>query len=322
MAASPRAPITALVLAAVAWGAATTATKYALGAFAPVTLLAIELLAANALLWILVLLRGYRRPGSWRRVMLLGLLEPALAYLSETAGLARTTASNGALLLGLESAAVVILAAVILREPMTRSVTSAVLLAAAGLVVLEGSDAFSGPGLGDLLVVAGVLCAAMFTIVARSAAGRVDGTADGTADETDSLTLTAHQFAVASVAITPAALLQWHRGAEPMPLHVPLGFWLAAIGVGTIGYALSFVLYNWAIVSVEAGPSAVILNLIPAFGLLTAVLFLGESLSLQQAVGAGLVGGSVLLFGVVERECSPSAVGSTDQLQPTLTNTG
>ncbi|SDI83372.1 O-acetylserine/cysteine efflux transporter [Frankineae bacterium MT45] len=314
MAASPRAPILALVLAASTWGAATTATKYALGGLAPVTLLAIELLAANVLLWILVVGRGYRRPRSWPRVALLGLLEPALAYLSETAGLARTTASNGALLLGLESAAVVILAALLLREPMTRSVTAAVALAAAGLAVLEGSDAFSGPGLGDLLVVGGVVCAALFTIVARGGATE--------SSPADTLTLTAHQFAVASLVITPAALLQWRRGAEPVPLHVPLGFWLAALGVGTIGYAFSFILYNWAIVSVEAGPSAIILNLIPAFGLLTAVLFLGEAMTVQRAVGAGLVAGSVLLFGVVERECSPTPVGSTHQLQPTLTNTG
>jgi hypothetical protein len=44
-------PLAALVVASVLWGGAVTGTKYALGGFAPVTLLSVELAAATAALW-------------------------------------------------------------------------------------------------------------------------------------------------------------------------------------------------------------------------------------------------------------------------------
>ena len=53
-------PLAALLLASVLWGGAITGTKYALRAFDPVTLLSVELVAAIAALWAVLLIRGYR----------------------------------------------------------------------------------------------------------------------------------------------------------------------------------------------------------------------------------------------------------------------
>jgi hypothetical protein len=80
-------PLAALLLASVLWGGAITGTKYALRAFDPITLLSVELAAATAALWAVLLIRGYRPPPSWPAAVLLGLLEPALACLGETFGL-------------------------------------------------------------------------------------------------------------------------------------------------------------------------------------------------------------------------------------------
>src|SRR6201986_2756453 len=103
-------PLAALLLASVLWGGAITGTKYALRAFDPVTLLSIELVAATAALWAVLLIRGYRPPPSWPAAVPLG---PALAYLGETFGLSMTSATDGAIISGLESALVVILATLV-----------------------------------------------------------------------------------------------------------------------------------------------------------------------------------------------------------------
>ena len=55
-------PAVALVVAAGLWGMAVSGTKYALGGFDPVTLLSIELLAGAGVLWVALLVRGYRPP--------------------------------------------------------------------------------------------------------------------------------------------------------------------------------------------------------------------------------------------------------------------
>ena len=97
-------PLLALLVAALLWGGAITGTKYALGGFGPVTLLAVELTAAAAVLWAVTLVRGYRPPRRWWLPVLLGLLEPAVAYLAETASLAKTGGAASALPSGKEYA--------------------------------------------------------------------------------------------------------------------------------------------------------------------------------------------------------------------------
>jgi hypothetical protein len=65
-------PLAALLLASVLRGDAIIGTKYALRAFDPVALLSLELAAATAALWAVLLIRGYRPPPSWPVAILLG----------------------------------------------------------------------------------------------------------------------------------------------------------------------------------------------------------------------------------------------------------
>lgn len=289
-----RAPVIALCLAAVSFGSATTGTKYALGGFDPVSLLAVELGLATAVLWVGVVARGFRRPRSLVRVMVLGLFEPALAYLGQTAGLTRTSATNGALIMGLECVFVVILAAVLLREPINAAVAVAIGLAVIGLVVLESGDSLVGPGAGDALVLLGSLSAAAYTIVAR-----------GLSPDDDPLSVTALQFTTAFALTGPAAVAAWTSGRERVPVDVEPRFLVVAGLVGVVGFAGSFVLYNFAIVTVEAAPAAVIINLIPAVGLGTAVALLGEPLTAYAVVGAMLICASVAIFATLEALAEP-----------------
>jgi O-acetylserine/cysteine efflux transporter len=284
-----RRPLLALMVAAALWGGAVTGTKYALGGFDPITLLSIELMAATGGLWAVLLVRGYRPPRTWRLPLLLGLLEPALAYLGDTSGLSRTTAVDGSILSGLEPALVVVLAAFLLGEVVTRPVILAVVLALAGLTVLAGAGYSHSAGIGDLYVAGGILSASIYTIVAK----RFD-------DGSDTLPLTTWQFSAASILSLPIAIMTWSTGSGH-PLAAPPRYWVAAVGVGLGGFAMSFLLYNAVITRVDAGRAAVVLNLIPVFGLLSAVIFLGEKPTATTGIGATLIGTSVVYFTISDR---------------------
>jgi O-acetylserine/cysteine efflux transporter len=269
-------------------------------------LLTVELAAGTAMLWGVLLIRGYRPPPSWRGVVVLGIFEPGLAYLGDTVGLARTSASNGAVITGLEVVFVVVLAAIFLGEQIDRLIWIAIVAALIGFVVLEGAGSLAGPGLGDLFVLAGTLSAATYSVVARG----------GAADD-DALTVTAHQFAVAVVVIVPMAVAAWLSGAERIPSQVEVRYWLAAAAVGIGGFACSFLLYNRAILTTTASASAVIVNVIPAFGLFSAVLWLGDRLTPTRVVGISLIGLSVATFTSVELATASAAdrpiVGGADE---------
>ena len=283
-----RRPAVALLAAAGLWGVAVTGTKYSLGGFDPVTLLSIELIAAAGVLWVALLLRGYRPPESWWLPALLGLLEPALAYLGDTLGLSRTSAVHGAVINGLESGLVVVLAAVLLRETITRPEIVAVVGALGGLAVLASAGEHRSTAAGDLLVAGGVLSASLYTIAAK----RFD-------DGSDALALTTWQFTVATLASLLVTVARWTAGSGTV--SAAPRFWLVAVLVGIGGFGVSFLLFNMVIVQIDAGRAAVLLNLIPVFGAISAVVFLGEAITSRDAVGAILVGSSVLYFAIADR---------------------
>ena len=282
-------PIAGLIAASALWGGAVAGTKYALDGFDPYTLLAVELVGATAVLWGAALARGVRLPQSWKLAVVLGLLEPGGAYLAETVGLSRTSAAAGAIVSGLESAFVIVLAALVLKERITRTTAAAVLLAFAGLVVLQGGNPLGGSGLGDLYVAAGVLSASAYTVVMKKYS-----------DETDPLALTVYQFSAATVLALAVVGGRWASGASQVPTSVAPHFWVAGVMIGVLGYAAPFVLFNSVIGHIGAGAASVVLNLIPAFGVLFAVVLLGETLDLTSALGASLIAASVVTFIVVE----------------------
>jgi drug/metabolite transporter (DMT)-like permease len=82
--------------------------------------------------------------------------------------------------------------------------------------------------------------------------------------------------------------------------HAAARFWFAAIFVGVIGYAASFLLYNYAIARVRAAPASIIVNLIPVCGLASAVFWLGDSLTIARVLDAILIGLSVTVFTATE----------------------
>ena len=278
-------PLAALVVAAASWGSTATLIKFALGTWGPTTLLIAELLMANIVLWSALLIRGYRRPPQLRNAFILGALEPGLCYALLTVGLQFTTAANGAILSAMESFFAVLLAAIFLPERLTKRSVAGLCAALAGVLILESAGGIGGVRLGDALVLTGILSAGVYVVIARTIA-----------ESFDTLTLTAHQFAAGLALALPFAIARWTTGEEAIFQPRPASSWLAAAGVGIIGYAGSFLLYNFAIAHVRAGLASMILNLMPVFGVLTAIVFLHEHLHGLEIIGALLVIASIVIF--------------------------
>lgn len=275
----------ALAIAAASWGSSATFIKFALEFFEPMTLLFVQLVAANVILWTAVFIRGIRRPVNLGRVLVLGLLEPGICYTLLTIGLTFTSAANAAILSSLESFFTVLLAAYFLKEALRLRSIAAVLIALIGVLVLEFTGGFNGVHLGDALVLIGILAASFYAIVARTIAAN-----------NDALTMTAYQFTVGLMFVGPFAIFNWATSAETLFQPRPVSAWIAAVSVGILGYGGSFLLYNFALAHVRAGVASMSLNLLPVFGLLTAVIFLGEPLTLSGVIGALFILVAVIVF--------------------------
>lgn len=274
-----------LVAASATWGLSVTFTKFGVDRVPPTTLLAVELGAAALALWVALLAAGGPLGAPMRTAFALGALEPALAYLFITVGLRYTSAANGSVLTGLESCFAVLLAVLLLRERLSAAKVVAVLLALAGLLLVESAGSVTRMSWGDLLIVVGVVFSALYVIVAK------------VADPTVSpLAMTAHQFGYGFAIAVGCALALDVTGVEPLTLDVPARYLLVGALTGIIGFGVSFLLYNAAIREVSAGAAATMVNLIPVFGVAGAVVVLGEPLRPVTVLGAALIGVAVALF--------------------------
>ena len=287
-----KAAVAAAVLSAACWGSATVMSKGLLAVLPPLTLLVVQLLASIAFLWIAVFCLRLRvrldRPA--RRASLSGLLEPGLSYCVGIAGLALTTASNASLIGTTEPLFILLLAWLLLRERIGGGVVGLALLAGLGLGLVVLPDIRNGGGegssLGDALVVLGTLFAALYVIATRKLVMTLDP-----------LPLSALQQSVGLLWTLGVLALALALGAVNLGLRdIPLEVLLFAAFSGIVQYALAFWFYLFALRRLPASVAAFYLTLIPVFGVGAAYLFLGETLTGVQWLGAALIVVSVTLI--------------------------
>ena len=113
----------ALIAAAGCWGVGTVVSKQVVDDVTPLTLLPVQLTVSCAFLLVVALIR--REPLVWtppvRRLAALGVLNPGIAYALGLIGLTTITASMSVLLWALEPVAILLLAALVLRERIPRA---------------------------------------------------------------------------------------------------------------------------------------------------------------------------------------------------------
>ena len=281
-----RRDLVALVLAAVCWGLGTVVSKVAVGEFAPLTLLAIQLASSLVVLLLLMRQRGIAQlrvePPLLGR---LGLLNPGAAYALGLLGLVSITASVSVLLWALEPVMIMLLAAVVLRERITVGLTLLSLAAMAGIaLVVYDPASISGHLVGVALALAGVACCAAYTVITRRFIPE--------ARETSAVVLTqqAYAFALAVVLLVVVAAL----GASVVPTAItPIGLGSAVVS-GVLYYAGAYWLYLGALRRVPASLAASSFYLIPIVGVTAGAILLGEHLGPTQWIGAAVVLVSVL----------------------------
>ena len=275
-----------LVLANIVYATSYVATRLTLADVPPSTLALIRLVVGSLILVPLAL--ALRRPGAstlspadrWR-VFWMGALGFAGAFALSHWGLARSTATNGALLITVEPVTLLVLAPLLLGERLTRreGAGAALALLGATLVVANGipghSEALVPHWRGDLLLVLAGVAYASYSLIGREILARHS-----------SLSVTAWSIAWGAGAMLPLALIERASGALPRvtPTAIAGTLYLAVVIT-----ALGYLAWNYALERVSASRAAIFLNLQPLVGALLGVAVLGESLTPYTVAGGGLI---------------------------------
>ena len=173
-------PSASLILACALWAIATVISKDLLASVPPITFFVIQLIPSTLVLWVLVLVNGVQREHltGLLPLALLGWLNPGLSYTLSMLGLTRTTASVATLLWAAEPTLIVAMAWFVLREAITIRLLVLIATAACGVLLVTGiadkGQSLTDSGYGVVLILGGVLCCALYTVLSRRIASRID----------------------------------------------------------------------------------------------------------------------------------------------------
>jgi drug/metabolite transporter (DMT)-like permease len=272
-----------MVASAATWAAGLVLTKVALdvtGA-APSSVLLVQLAASVGVLAAASAVVRAPIGDGWRHGWV-GILEPGISYQFALAGLALTSAANASVIGSLEPVMVPLIAWLLLRErPHLRLVVVIAGATGGSVLVSYSADGGSGSWAGDGLIVASVAAAALYVVVASKQVAAVAPLPAA---------LTQQVWALCFVVLSHLVL----AGPVFWPSATAGGLALAALA-GVLNYALPFWLYLTALTRMPVARAATYLTLIPVFGVLGAVLVLGERLTWLDLVGGALVVASLVV---------------------------
>ena len=261
-------------------------TKQALGGLSESGVIVVRSLVALAVLlplsgWgsVRALLR--ERGGDRYRLLAMAGLGYALPLTLASYGLRYSTASNAALLIGVEPLAIAALGVLVLHEALTRTRAMALLLGCLGAttIVADGIPGFTvgydPHPFGDALLAVSAATWSIYTIAAKGLLARWPAMTVSTAGLLVSLPLLLPGMTLEAASRSPSGSL-WTALA-----------WAAAVGLLVSG--LMTVLWNRALQTLDAAELAPFVFLQPLVGVGLGVLAGGEHLSLSAAFGGFLV---------------------------------
>jgi drug/metabolite transporter (DMT)-like permease len=288
----------ALLLMSVIWGVNYSVIKYGTSVVLPLAYNGVRIMLAAAALSAIAVMWGGSAPS--RRdvfgLLALGALGNGVYQVFFIEGLARTRAGEAALVVGASPALMALFGRMrgIERVNTRGALGIALSIFGVGLIVFgraaSGENGQGGSLLGDLLVLCGSLCWAVYTIFLIPFTNRVSG-----------------WWVTALTIIGGSLVLAVVGGRDILAEHwasVPAGAWAAILYSGLGALVIAYIFWYYGVRKLGPTRTALYGNLQPLIALLVAWLTLGEVPTSWQAVGAATIVSGVLLTRVPASEAS------------------
>ncbi len=271
----------AIIYLAAAWGGAFSLLKYNLRTIGPVTEMAARALVAFvALVLLAIILKKDLRSGfkNWFGYLVFALLGMVQLWLADAYGLKYISPGLASVLVAVAPLTTFVITAIILRDDKIGvSNVSGLIIGLIGLILVIGLHNITSGGselLGVVLVVGGFILFAVNGVLAPRLVKKGDP-----------IIATTHYMGMTAVILIALAFII----EEPLQMKWGLDNIAVEIIVGLIPTAGGFVGFYYVIR--HAGPlfASTTFYMMPVFGMLFAVVFMGEKTGVSQIAGIGLV---------------------------------
>lgn len=210
-------------------------------------------------------------------------------------GLARTTVANSSLMLAATPVVIALLSAAMGQERISKLHWLGAALSIAGIyTVIGGGMTLGGSTMtGDLMMLAGVVCWAIYTLGARHLMVRHSPVG-----------VTGFSMTIGTLIYVPVmsrnlAATDWSR--------LSAGTWIALVYSALFALCVAYTIWYMAVKQIGSARTSVYSNLVPIVAMLAAVVFIGERLTAAKLAGAAavLVGVALTRAGKAAPLCPP-----------------
>ena len=279
----------AVVGMALIWGINYSVIKYGTSLMNPLAYNGLRVAISAAAMIAIAVLWGGSAPSRRDALLIiaLGALGNGIYQIFFAEGIYRTRAGEAALVVGASPALMALFGRMAGVERVTRwsVVGIAISIGGVGLIVLgratAGSAAGGGSLFGDLLVLVGAICWAVYTILLIPITKRQNG------------------FWVVGLSLVGGTIVLLLAGARQIMAlswpDVPLGAWIAMLYGSLGGLVIAYLLWYRGVKVLGPTRTALFGNLQPLIALGVAWITLREVPTLWQSVGAAAIVGGVLL---------------------------
>jgi len=282
-----------MLLATFCWAANIIAVKEALAGFDSLALAALRILGAALLFVFLFLVRGkplgFRLTRQhWRVMILLALCGVTFNQIFFIGGLARSSVAHAGLIVAIGPVMVLVLSCLMRLEALTVPKFVGMLISFGGVAVLttgKAAQGNSGHWIGDLILLAGSVVFAYYTILVKEVADRYDA-----------LTLNTLAFGVGTVLMIPFGTW-WLLGVRWTAVPAPA--WSGLVFMVVFGSVVPYLLFAVAMTELTAARVAAFSYVQPVIATGLGIWLLAERLTVKIVLGGILILAGVYL---TERE--------------------
>ena len=297
-----------LLLMTLIWGTNYSIVKNAFAEMDAQAFNALRMLIASAVfLVIIVLARRMKSPPDifvtpdpitgrdWLGIVALGIVGHFFYQYFFIGGLARTTVANSSLMLAATPVVIALLSAAMGQERISRLHWLGAALSIGGIyVVIGGGMSLGGSTLtGDLMMLAGVICWAIYTLGARQLMVRHSPVG-----------ITGFSMGIGTLIYVP---VMWRNLAATDWTRIGAATWIALVYSALFALCVAYTIWYMAVKQIGSARTSVYSNLVPILAMLAAVVFIGERLTAAKLGGAAavLVGVALTRVGKTAPLCPP-----------------
>lgn len=271
-----------LVFVMTIWGSIYVVTKVALYDIPLFTFSFLRYFLAAIVLgsvWLLKKDRKLPSKKSWKYVVGMGLFGMTLYFSFFSYSMKMTTATAGAIIHAFTTMMVAIFAALFLKEKLHRFEEIGLFIATIGVLLVtyftktaeaDAQNSF----IGNLTMLVAIACWAAYTVISKKI------------EKEDALGVTFFSMLIGSLFLLPFAIYEYPSFAIR---EVSTLSWSMVIYSGIVSCALCNFLYHYSLRQLTASQVGAFLTLDPLIGILFAVIFLKEEITMIQLIGGAFI---------------------------------